>query len=179
MTREVRPWGLAAEFASADALLAAARAARTAGYRHAEAYAPFAVEGLPEAMGMRSRGIAVACLLGAVLGGLGGYFMQWYAAVVSFPVDIGGRPAHSWPMFVPVSFALTVLCGAIAAMAAMLWRAGMPKLYHPIFNTPDFDMATRNRFFLALRCDDPAFDAGAARALLERLAPMRICEVAP
>ena len=87
------PWGLAAEFAGADALLAAARAARAAGYRHAEAYAPFAVEGLPQALGLRSRGIAPACLLGGVVGGLGGFFMQWYAIAVSYPIDIGGRPA--------------------------------------------------------------------------------------
>ena len=107
-------WALAAEFAGADALLAAAHAARAAGYRHAEAYAPFAVEGLPEALGLRSRGIAGACLLGAVLGALGGFFMQWYAVAVSYPIDIGGRPAFSWPMFVPVSFSLAVLCSAFA-----------------------------------------------------------------
>lgn len=173
------PWGLAAEFAGADALLAAARAARAAGYRHAEAYAPFAVEGLPQALGLRSRGIAPACLLGGVVGGLGGFFMQWYAIAVSYPIDIGGRPAFSWPMFVPVSFSLAVLCGAFAAVAAMVWRAGMPRLYHPIFNTPDFDLATRNRFFLALRSDDPVFNAQMARALLARQEPIRICEIQP
>nr|WP_213955988.1 MULTISPECIES: DUF3341 domain-containing protein [unclassified Variovorax] len=170
---------MAAEFAGADALLAAARAARAAGYRHAEAYAPFAVEGLPEALGLRSRGVAGACLIGAMLGALGGFFMQWYAVAVSYPIDIGGRPTFSWPMFVPVSFSLAVLCSAFAGVGMMLWRAGMPRLYHPIFNMPDFDLATRNRFFLALRSDDPAFDAQATRALLLRLAPMRICEVFP
>jgi hypothetical protein len=181
MTREIESprWGLAAEFAGADALLAAARAVHATGYRHAEAYAPFAIEGLPEALGLRSRGIAGACLVGGMLGGLGGFFMQWYAIAVSYPVDIGGRPAFSWPMFVPVSFSLAVLCGAFAAVAAMLWRAGMPRLYHPIFNTPDFDLATRNRFFLALRSDDPAFDAQIARALLARQDPIRICEIQP
>jgi hypothetical protein len=181
MTRQIEnpPWGLAAELAGADALLAAARAVHAAGYRHAEAYAPFAVEGLPEALGLRSRGIALACLVGGVLGGLGGFFMQWYAIAVSYPIDIGGRPAFSWPMFVPVSFSLMVLCGALAAIAAMLWRAGMPRLYHPIFDTPDFELATRNRFFLALRSDDPVFNAQIARALLARQHPIRICEIQP
>jgi hypothetical protein len=172
-------WGLAAEFAGADALLAAAHAAHAAGYHHAEAYAPFAIEGLPQALGLRSRGIGRACLGGSVLGALGGFFMQWYAVAVSYPIDVGGRPAFSWPMFVPVSFSLAVLCGAFAAVGVMLWRAGMPSLYHPIFNTPDFDLATRNRFFLALRSDDPAFDAQEARTLLARQDPMRVCEIRP
>ena len=174
-----QPWGLMAEYDSAEALVAAAQAAHAAGYLQAEAYAPFAVEGLPEALHLRPRGIAAACLVGAVAGALLGYFMQWYAAVVSYPIDIGGRPLHSWPMFVPVSFSLSVLFGAIAAVVAMLWRAGLPQLYHPLFNAPDFDLATRNRFFLCLRSDDPAFEAGGARALLDGLRPMRISEVAP
>jgi hypothetical protein len=174
-----QPWGLMAEFADADALVAAAQAARAAGYRHAEAYAPFAVEGLADALRVRPRGIAAACLLGTVLGGAGGYFMQWYAAVVSYPVDIGGRPLHSWPMFVPVSFSLAMLCGAIAAVGAMLWRAGLPRLYHPVFHASEFDLATRNRFFLCLRSDDPAFEPGRARALLEGLGPLKLSEVAP
>lgn len=179
MTEREKPWGLIAEFDAADALVAAARAVRAAGYRHAEAYSPFAVEGLADALGARSRGIAFACLVGVVLGAVGGYFMQWYAVVVSYPIDIGGRPAHPWPMFVPVSFSLAVLCGAFAALGTMLWRAGLPRLYHPIFSAPDFDLASRNRFFLCLRSDEPVFDAAQARELLTRLQPLRIDEVMP
>jgi len=167
-----------AEFAGAEALVAAARAVHAAGYQRAEAYAPFAVEGLDEALALRPRGIAAACLIGTVVGALGGYFMQWYANVISYPVDIGGRPPHSWPMFVPVSFSLAVLLGAVGALIAMLWRVGLPGLYHPVFNAPDFDLATRNRFFLCLRSDDPVFDPDQARVLLDSLAPMRISEVA-
>lgn len=174
-----RPWGLMAEFASAHALVAAAQAVRAAGYRRAEAYAPFAVEGLGDALHARPRGIAAACLLGTVVGAAGGYFLQWYAAVVSYPINIGGRPLHSWPMFVPVSFSLAMLGGAIAAVGAMLWRAGLPRLRHPVFDAPGFDLATRNRFFLCLRADDPAFDAVDARALLERLRPLQVSEVTP
>lgn len=179
MNGAAKPWALMAEFAGAQALVEAARAAHAAGYLRAEAYAPFAVEGLPQALHLRPRGIAAACLAGTVLGAAGGYFMQWYAAVVSYPIDIGGRPLHSWPMFVPVSFSLAMLCGALAAVGAMLWRAGLPRLYHPVFHASDFDLATRNRFFLCLRSDDPAFDAARARALLDGLQPLQVSEVAP
>lgn len=171
-------WGLMAEFDGADALVNAARAAHAAGYRRAEAYAPFAIEELPEALHEKPRGVAAACLIGVVVGALAGYLMQWYAAVVSYPINIGGRPLHSWPMFVPVSFSLAVLFGAMAAVGTMFWRAGLPALYHPIFDAPDFDLATRNRFFLCLREDDPAFDDHSAHALLRRLQPLRISEVA-
>lgn len=175
--RDASCWGLMAEFADADTLLAAARAAHAAGYRRAEAYAPFAVEGLPEALRLEPRGIAPACLAGVVVGALSGYFMQWYAAVVSYPINIGGRPLHSWPMFVPVSFSVAVLLGAFATVGTMLWRAGLPRLRHPVFDAPDFDLATRDRFFLCLRSDDPAFEQEAANAFLQRLQPLRVSEV--
>jgi len=170
-------WGLLAEFNRAEALVEAARAALAAGYRRTEAFAPFAVDGLPEALQVRSRGVAPACLLGVLAGGIGGYFMQWFAHVVSYPVDIGGRPLHSWPMFVPVSFSLAVLCGAFAAVGAMLWRARLPQLYHPVFNVPEFGLASSTRFFLCLRSDDPAFEPHEARALLEAMGPQSIREV--
>ena len=172
-----KPWGLMAEFASADELLAAARAARAAGYRQAEAYAPFPVEGLAEALGFRRNAIAPLTFAGALAGGAGGYFLQWYTAVVDYAINVGGRPAHSWPMFVPVTFELTILGGAVAAVLALFLGNGLPNLYHPVFNAPDFDLAMRNRFFLCLREDDPAFDADAAMRLLDGLHPVRRCEV--
>jgi ActD protein len=171
------PWGVMAELASADELLAAARAARAAGYRHAEAYAPFPVEGLAEALGFRRSWVAPITFLGGVAGGVGGYFMQWYSAVVDYAINVGGRPLHSWPMFIPVTFELTVLGGALAAVLALFISNGLPNLYHPIFNAPDFDLAMRNRFFLCLRSDDPAFDAEGAARLLDGLKPLRRAEV--
>ena len=172
-----RPWGIMAELASADELLAAARAARAAGYRHAEAYAPFPVEGLAEALGFRRSYVAPITFAGALAGGVGGYFMQWYSAVVDYAINVGGRPAHSWPMFMPVTFELTILGGALAAVLALFFANGLPNLYHPIFNAPDFDLAMRNRFFLCLRSDDPAFDADGAARLLDSLKPLRRAEV--
>jgi hypothetical protein len=169
-------WGWMAEFDSADALLEAARAARTAGYRP-EAYSPFHIEGLAEALAIERSPIAALTFLGALLGGLGGYAMEWYSAVVDRPLNVGGRPLHSWPMFIPVAFELAVLGGAFAAVIAMLWTAGLPRLRHPVFAAPDFELASRHRFFLVLRSDDPRFErAGAARWLDERR-PLRRVEV--
>jgi len=168
---------LMAEFDGADALLAATRSLRAAGYRRLEAYAPFDVPGLADALQLRPVGIAFACLLGALVGGFGGFFMQWWAVVLSYPVDIGGRPANSWPMFVPVCFSLAVLGGAFFTLAAMLWRARLPKLYHPIFDAPDFGRAARDRFFLVIRSDDPAFEPTRVRDALDALRPLAISEV--
>jgi hypothetical protein len=170
-------WGLMAEFASAEALLDAATQARQAGYRHAEAYSPFPIEGLSEALGARPPRIPAWTFIGGLLGGIGGFFMQWFSATRAYPVNVGGRPFDSWPMFVPVTFEMVVLCAAIAAVAAMLVGNGLPSLYHPVFNAPDFDLASRNRFFLCLRRDDPGFDPQGARQLLERLQPLRCMEV--
>ena len=142
------PWGVMAEFAGADALLEAARRTREAGYTRLEAYAPFPVEGLAEAIGCRPTRVPLATLVGALAGGVGAYLMQWYSASVDYPIDVGARPLHSWPMFIPVTFEMTILFGALAAVAALLFGSGLPQLYHPVFNVPDFDLATRNRFFL-------------------------------
>ena len=171
-------WALMAEYETAEALVAAAQAAHDAGYCHAEAYAPYPVEGLAEAVGFEHSRIPALVLIGAVIGGAGGYFLQWYAAVRSYPENIGARPLHSWPMFIPVTFEMTVLVAALTAFLAVLLGNGLPRLAHPIFDAPDFDLASRNRFFLCLRTDDPAFDEARATALLEASAPLRVAEVA-
>ncbi|VTU33531.1 hypothetical protein H4CHR_03233 [Variovorax sp. PBS-H4] len=170
-------WGLMAEFATADELLAAARRVHAVGYRHAEAYSPFPVEGLAEALGFQGSRVPFFTFVGAALGGASGFFMQWYSAVIDYPVNIGGRPLNSWPMFVPVTFELAVLGGALAAVLAMLIGSGLPRLRHPVFGARDFELATRNRFFLCLRSDDPAFDAEQAPRLLDGMKPLRLVEV--
>ena len=170
-------YGAMAEFESAEALLAAVRRARAAGYRRIEAYAPFPVEGLAEAIGFAGNRVPLFALLGGVAGGAGGYLMQWYSAVLSYPINVGGRPLHSWPSFIPVTFELTVLGAALAAVLGMLFLNGLPALYHPVFNAHDFDLATRNRFFLCLRADDAQFDVQRTRAFLDDLHPLRVVEV--
>jgi hypothetical protein len=174
-----QPWALMAEFGTADQLLAAARRVREAGYRHAEAYSPFPVEGLAQALGFERSRVPLFTFLGGLAGGAGGYFMQWYSAVIDYPVNIAGRPLHSWPMFVPVTFELAVLGAAFAAVLSMLAGSGLPRLRHPVFAAPDFDLATRNRFFLFLRSDETAFDAEQAAKLLDSLQPLRRVEVRP
>jgi len=170
-------YGVLAEFATADELVAAARRVRAAGYVQAEAYAPFDVDGLAEALGFEHDRVPFFTFCGALVGGFAGYFLQWYAASIDYPIDIAGRPLNSWPMFMPVTFELAVLCGAFAAVIAALGGSGLPKLRHPVFNAPDFDLAMRNRFFLFLRSDDPGFDPQGAPRLLDELMPLRRAEV--
>jgi len=170
-------YGLLAEFPSADSLCAAARHVRAHGYTRVEAYSPFAIEGLDEIVGADKGWIAPLTLLGGLLGGAGTYFLQWYAAVVDYPIDIGGRPLHSWPAFIPATFEITILGAALAAVVTMLVANGLPRLHHPLFEVEEFELASRNRFFLCLPARDPVFAPGPARDLLEELQPLLLCEV--
>jgi len=171
-------YGTMAELATPDALLEAARHARGAGWRGVEAYSPFPIDGLADALGFNGNRVPLLALLGGIAGGAGGYFMQWYAAVVSYPINVGGRPLHSWPMFIPAAFELTVLGAALAAVLGMLWLNGLPSLVHPVFGAADFELASRNRFFLLLRADAEDFDRARAHDFLHGLQPLRVIEVA-
>jgi hypothetical protein len=172
-----RLYGLMAEFATGDALLQAVRCAREAGYRELEAYAPYPVEGLAEAVGFKRDRVVLAALLGGIAGGVGGYFLQWYSAVIDYPINVGGRPLHSWPSFIPPAFELCILGAALAAVFGMLLANGLPRLYHPVFNAPDFEQATRYRFFLCLPARDPYFDLARSRQFLAGLQPLAVSEV--
>lgn len=170
-------YGLMAEFASADALLAATRKAREEGYRNVEAYSPFPIEGIAEATGFKRNWVPAIVLGGGLAGGIGGYFMQWYSAVISYPINSGGKPPHSWPEFIPVTFELTVLIAALAGVAGMLLLNGLPRLHHPVFDVKEFDLASRNRFFLCLRSGEPKFAPDSARNFLRGLQPLGIWDV--
>jgi hypothetical protein len=155
---------------------------RERGYADIEAYAPFAVPGLPEAVGFAGgRAVPRATLVGGIVGGVGGYFLQWYAATQSYPINVGGRPLHSWPMFIPVTFELTILGASICAVLAMLWANGLPRLNHPVFAAPDFDLASKDRFFLCVRfreeCTEDDAACRAARAVLAEQQPIAVREV--
>ena len=165
-------YGVMAELADEKALLAGARKARDAGWRGVEAYSPFPIEGLAEILTPHASRLPLLVLLSGIAGGLGGYFLQWYSAVVSYPINVGGRPLNSWPEFIPVTFEMTVLFAALAAVIGMIAGNGLPRLRHPLFDAPHFDLATRNRFFLCLRGD-----AARARRFLESLEPLRVIEV--
>ena len=169
-------YALLAEFADPRALIDAVTRCRQC-YRDVDAYAPYAVDGLAEALGMRRNRVPLVTLIGGLVGGGGIYFLQWYSAVVDYPINSGGRPLNSWPVFIPPTFELTILGAALAAFIGMLILNGLPKLHHPIFNAPEFDLASRNRFFVAIRATDPAFDAARTHAFLEGLGPIRVVEV--
>lgn len=170
-------YGLIASFVDPHDLVAASRRAHEEGYRKVDAFAPFPVEGLAEAIGFRRNSLPLVVLLGGLFGGLLGYAMQYYSAVISYPINVGGRPLHSWPAFIPVTFELTVLCAAFAAVLGMLGLNGLPEPYHPVFNAPGFELASRNRFFLLILSDDPRFDPEGTRAFLEGLGPKDITVV--
>jgi hypothetical protein len=170
-------YGLAAEFESPADLVRAARSAREAGYRRMDAYTPFPVEELAEALGFRKSRLPLVILLGGLVGGVSGYFMQYYAAVIGYPVNVGGRPLNSWPAFIPVTFELTVLVGALAAVLGMLGLNGLPRPYHPLFHVPRFALASRDRFFLCIEAADPRFDVEQTKQFLAGLHPREVTEV--
>jgi len=166
-----------AEFASANDLVAAARRTHEAGYRKIDAYSPFPVEELADAIGFHRNHVPLVTLIGAITGGLSGYLMQYWIAVISYPVNVGGRPYHSWPAFVIVTFEMTILFGAISAVVGMLALNGLPMPYHPVFNVPRFALASKDRFFLIVFAADPKYDARGTRLFLEGLQPRSISEV--
>jgi hypothetical protein len=166
-----------AEFDSPDALVAAVCQARQAGYRKMDAYTPFPVEDLNDALELGRSRVPLIVLIGGILGAVLGYFMQYYIAVVDYPVNIGGRPLHSWPAFVPVTFEMTVLVAGLFAVLGMLALNGLPMPYHPVFNVPGFTLASQDRFFLCIEATDPLFDGDETRRFMDRLAPRRVSVV--
>ena len=172
-----RIYGLVAEFESPDQLLDAAHHAREAGYRSIDAFSPMPIEGLAEAVGFQSTRLPLVVLLAGMFGAAGGFFLQWYANVLSFPLNVDGKPFNSWPAFIPITFELTILCAALAATFGMLAMNGLPTPYHPLFNVPRFARATRGRFFLCIKARDKKFDMGSARKFLESLKPFGVYEV--
>jgi hypothetical protein len=168
---------LVAEFENADALLAAVRAARSAHYRQMDAYSPYHVEGLAEELGMHFTGVSLTTLLCGIGGGTTGYLMQLFAAAYDYRLNVGGRPFHSWPAFIPITFELTVLAASFGAALSMLILNGLPRLNHPIFETPFFRERNASRFYLCIEARDRHFDRDETRALLEKQHPADIWEV--
>jgi hypothetical protein len=170
-------YGMLAEFDSPTALVAAARRTHDAGYRKIDAYSPFPVEELAEAIGFHHDRVALVVLIGGLLGCLSGYLMQYWVAAVTYPVNIGGKPMNSWPSFIVVTFEMTILFAGLAAVLGMLALNGLPMPHHPVFNVPRFAFATKDRFFLIVFSSDPKYDPAATRRFLEGLGPRSISEV--
>ncbi|TMA80262.1 MAG: DUF3341 domain-containing protein [Deltaproteobacteria bacterium] len=170
-------YGLLAEFDTPTELVTAARKARAEGYRVMDAYSPFPIEELAEALHFHDRRLPLVVLLGGLFGGVAGYALEYWTSVIDYPLNVGGRPLHSWPAFIPVTFETTVLCAALSAVLGMLALNGLPMPYHPVFNVPRFALASRDQFFLCIEATDPHFDRVITRRFLERLDPLSVSEV--
>ena len=170
-------YGLVAEYSEPEGVTEAANLAREAGYTAIDAYTPFPIEGLDTALGMEPTRLGWVVLAAGILGGLAGFFMQWFANVEFYPLNLGGKPLNSWPNFVVITFECTVLISAFTAGLFMLGRNGLPQAYHPIFNTPNFEAATRDRFFLCIESRDEKFDLEATKDFLDGTAPNAVSEV--
>jgi len=170
-------YGMLAEFDTPTELVVAARRAYEEGFRRMDAYSPFPIEELAEAIGMHSDRVPLVVLVGGILGGLGGYMLQYWINVISYPVNVGGRPFHSWPAFIPVTFEMTILFAGLAGAFGMLALNGLPMPFHPLFNSSRFAFATRDRFFLCIEAADPKFDLTGVRTFLESLNPRSVSEV--
>ena len=170
-------YGLMAEFGDPTTLVNAARRARAEGYRRMDAYSPFPIHELFDALDAHDRRLPLAVLGGGIAGMLGGFGLCYWTSVIAYPLNIGGRPFNSWPAFIPVTFETTILVAAFTAVIAMIALNGLPMPYHPVFNVPRFALSTRNRFFLCIEATDPLFDREHTRRFLERLVPRQVSEV--
>ncbi len=170
-------YGLMAEFDDVTELVDAVKATRAAGYREFDAYTPFPVEAVTEAMHEHHNRLPLLVLIGGIVGLIAGYSLAYWTSVIDYPINIGGRPLHSWPAFIPITFECTVLGAALTTVFGMLALNGLPMPYHPVFNVPRFAMSTRHRFFLCIEATDPLFDREHTRRFLERFVPRQVSEV--
>jgi hypothetical protein len=172
-----RLYGVIAEFTSPTDLVRAIEEARSAGYQRMDAYTPYPVEEVSEALGHHWSPLPLIVLIGGLLGGTAGFALQYWTSAIDYPLNVGGRPYNSLIAFIPVIFECTILVAALFAVLGMLALNGLPMPHHPIFNAPRFALASSDRFFLCIEATDPRFDAEEARRFLERLAPRAVSEV--
>jgi hypothetical protein len=169
--------GLIARFASAEAVVAAARRAREAGYSKLDAYSPYPMEELAEALHLPRSPMPRIVLCGAVLGALGGYALQYWSQVLEYPLNVGGRPFHAWPSFIIPTFETTILLAALFGVFGMILTNGLPRPHHPVFGAAGFERASQDRFFLCITAGDPRFDREQTRLFLQGLGPEAVSEV--
>jgi hypothetical protein len=170
-------FGLMSEFDNPTDLVHAAKAAFAAGYRKMDTYTPYPLEEAAEAIGSHHNRVPLVTLVGAMLGMIGGYSLQYWVSAVNYPINAGGKPFHSWPAFIPVTFECAILGASLAAVFGMLALNGLPQPYHPVFNVPSFTSASRDKFFLCIESQDPRFSPGDTRKFLESCRPNEISEV--
>ena len=170
-------YGVIAEFENPTDLVAAARRVYSLGYRRINGYSPYPIEELSEAIGFTHTSLPLIVFIGGLIGGIGGFLMQYYIEVIDYPINVGGKPYNSWPAFIPITFEMTVLVAAFSAVLGMLVLNKLPQPYDPVFNVPNFAMATRDRFFLAVEANDPKFDHAEVVGLLKSLNALEVNDV--
>jgi hypothetical protein len=170
--------GLMAQFTTPEALLEACERTRDAGFKRTDAYAPFPIHGLSEALGQPKTKVPLMIFCFGAVGCAVGFGMQYFANVIHYPINIGGRPYNSWPYWIPVMFECTVLFSVQAAVwGAVIGLNGLPRPYNPVFNVPSFSLASQDRFFLKIESADPKFDLEQTRKFLEEMHPAEVAVV--
>jgi len=167
-----------AEFEDPTSLVNAARTAYEMGFRKLDAYTPFPIEELNDVLHLHKNKLPLIVLCGGVLGALTGYLLQYFVTVIYFPINVAGRPLHSWPSYIVITFELTILFGALATVLGLLGLCGLPMPYHPVFNVPRFSAASRDRFFLCIEATDPMFNLQTTSRFLESMEAKEVSEVA-
>jgi len=170
-------YGVMAQFDNPSRLVAAARETYAAGYRRINGYSPFPIEELSEAIGFHRSALPIIVLIGGILGAIGGFAMQYWMEVIDYPINVGGKPFNSWPAFIPITFECTVLVAAFAAVLGMLALNKLPQPYHPVFNAPNFALATRDSFFLVIESRDPKFNHDEVIQFMKTLEPVGVSDV--
>lgn len=170
-------YGVMAEFDTPEQIVTAARAVREAGYKKIDAYTPFPIHEMDAALGIKKTILPLLIFFAGIAGCLGGLAMIYYMLVIDYPLNVGGRPYFSLTLFIPVMFETTILAAAFTAVIGMIALNGLPQPYHPVFNAPRFELASREKFFLAIEAADEKFDRDEATKLLSNLAAREVFDV--
>jgi hypothetical protein len=172
-----QPYGIMAEFRTPEALVEAVRAAKRAGYTRLDAFSPFPLSDLAKELGVRTSVIPWIALVAGLAGAAIQYGSQYWMNAIDYPLNVGGRPLHSWPAFIPASMIVAILWAGAATLIGLLLILRLPRLNHPVFAVPGFERASEDRFFLCIMHDDPKFDSAAIREFLGPLSPLAVQEV--
>lgn len=164
-----KAYGVVAEFDSPELLIAAARKVREAGYKQLDAYTPFPIHGLVDTVGYKDEKVPWIVFMGGIVGATAGYLLQYYTSVIDYPLNVGGKPLNSVPMFFPVTYECTILFASFGAFLGMLALNKLPQPYHGVFNTPNFERASQDKFFLAVEANDTQFDEVETKKFMESL----------
>jgi Alternative complex III, ActD subunit len=167
-------YGMMAEFDTPEALVSATRETTAKGFRKVDAYSPFPIEELTAALRMKPTKLPLFVLCMGIFGCSAGFFMQWFASTIHYPINIGGRPLNSWPAFIPITFEMTILFAALGAVVGMMFRNGLPRPYHPVFNVKRFELASQDKFFLCIEAADELFNRDETERFLKSLNPTEI-----